>query len=266
MAPTLPAPTHDGAARRGALARRLVELRETAFGRPVKGLALASAVGTSKHSLWEWEHGRHIPREQALDALARFFTHGDPDAAEALRSELFRLRAEALRELQNESARLPPGRRRKAAAKVRPAHLATLDPQLIREYARLFRIGYLQACDELFAALAAGNRHHPVGRREPKPSTLTGREVLGAYYSDDSLGRGGLAPYEVEINDRRVRLALATRPSWSGICVPLAALGGSSPHERCALTTAVPPDRAIDPFRALALRFLCEIEAKGLEI
>src|SRR5438876_8434756 len=68
MAPTLPARTDDGASRRGALARRLVELRETGLGRPVKGLALASAVGTSRHSLWEWEHGRHIPREQALDA------------------------------------------------------------------------------------------------------------------------------------------------------------------------------------------------------
>ena len=78
MAPTLPAQTDDGAARRGALARRLVELRETGLGRPVKGLALASAVGTSKHSLWEWEHGRHIPREQALDALARFFAQGIP--------------------------------------------------------------------------------------------------------------------------------------------------------------------------------------------
>jgi transcriptional regulator with XRE-family HTH domain len=266
MAPTLPARTDDGAARRGALARRLVELRETALGRPVKGLALASAVGTSKHSLWEWEHGRHIPREQVLDALARFFARGDPDAAEALRSELLGLRDEALRELQTESAQLPPGRRRKAAAKVRPAHLATLDPQLIREYARLFHIGYLQACDELFAALAAGNGQ-PAGRRDPKPSTLlTGREVLAAYYSDDSLGRGGLAPYEVEINDRRVRLALTTRPAWSGICVPLAALGESSPHECCALTTSVAPDRAIDPFRALALRFLCDIEARGLEI
>ena len=90
MAPTLPARTDDGAARRGALARRLVELRETAFGRPVKGLALASAVGTSKHSLWEWEHGRHIPRAQVLDALARFFARGDPDAAEGLRSEFRR--------------------------------------------------------------------------------------------------------------------------------------------------------------------------------
>jgi transcriptional regulator with XRE-family HTH domain len=266
MAPTLPARTDDGAARREALARRLVELRETAFGRPVKGLALASAVGTSKHSLWEWEHGRHIPREQALDALACFFAQGDSDAAEAFRSELLGLRAEALRELQNESAQRPPGHRRKAAAKGRPAHLSTLDPQLIREYARLFRIGYLQACDELFAALATGNGHQPVGRRDLKPSPLTGREVLAAYYSDDSLGRGGLAPYEVEINGRRVRLALATRPAWSGICVPLAALGGLSPHERCALTTTVAPDRAIDSFRALALRFLCDVEARGLEI
>ena len=126
MAPTPPAQTDAGASRRGALARRLVELRETGLGRPVKGLALASAVGTSKHSLWEWEHGRHIPREQALDALARFFARGDPDAAEALRIELLGLRDQALRELQNESARLPPGRRRAAAAatKVRPAHLA----------------------------------------------------------------------------------------------------------------------------------------------
>src|SRR6266853_4265755 len=84
MAPTLPARTDDGAARRGALARRLVELRETAFGRPLKGLALASAVGTSKHSLWEWEHGRHVPREQALGALARYFAQGDATVAEAL--------------------------------------------------------------------------------------------------------------------------------------------------------------------------------------
>jgi hypothetical protein len=30
--------------------------------------------------------------------------------------------------------------------------------------------------------------------------------------------------------------------------------------------TTVAPDRAIDSFRALALRFLCDIEAKGLEI
>src|SRR5882724_5340141 len=72
MAPPDPAHADDGDSRRGTLARRLVELRETALGRPLKGLALASAVGTSKHSLWEWEHGRHIPREQALDALARF--------------------------------------------------------------------------------------------------------------------------------------------------------------------------------------------------
>ena len=48
--------------------------------------------------------------------------------------------------------------------------------------------------------------------------------------------------------------------------MPLAGLGGSSRYERCALTTTVAPDRAIDPFRALALRFLCDIEAKGLEI
>src|SRR2546425_2116999 len=132
MAPAVPAHADGGDARRGALARRLVELRETALGRPVKGLALASAVGTSKHSLWEWEHGRHIPREKALDALARFFAQGDPDTAKALRSELLGLRDEALRELHSESAHLPPGRRRQAAAKVRPAHLTTLDPQLIR--------------------------------------------------------------------------------------------------------------------------------------
>src|SRR5438477_7133277 len=170
MAPALPAQTDDGVSRRGALARRLVELRETGLGRPVKGLAVASAVGTSKHSLWEWEHGRHIPREQALGALARFFAQGDPDAAEALRSELLGLRDEALRELHDESAQLPPGRRRQAVAKVRPAHLTTLDPQLIREYARLFRIAYPQAC-ELFAVLAAGNGHQPVGRQDAKPSS-----------------------------------------------------------------------------------------------
>src|SRR2546421_5856640 len=117
MAPTLPAQTDDGASRRGALARRLVELRESAFGRPVRGLGLASAVGTSKHSLWEWEHGRHIPREQALDALARYFAQGEGAIAEALRSELLGLRAEALRELQDESAQLPPGRRRRTTAK-----------------------------------------------------------------------------------------------------------------------------------------------------
>src|ERR1700730_16091738 len=104
MAPALPAQADDSASRRGALARRLVELRETALGHPVKGLALAPAVGTSKHSLWEWEHGRHIPREQALDAVARFFAQGDADAAEALRSELLDLRADALRELHDESA------------------------------------------------------------------------------------------------------------------------------------------------------------------
>jgi hypothetical protein len=183
-----------------------------------------------------------------------------------LRNELLGLRDEALRELHNESAQLPPGRRRQAAAKVRPAHLTTLDPQLIREYARLFRIAYPHACDELFAALAAGNGHQPVGRQDLQTSALTGREVLAAYYSDDSLGRGQLAPYEVEINGRRIRLALATRPQWSGICVPLAALGGSSPHERCRLMTTVSPDRGIDPFRSLAFRFLCDIEAKGLEI
>src|SRR5437588_8558188 len=120
MAPTLPARPDDGAARRGALARRLVELRETAFGRPVKGLALASAVGTSKHSLWEWEHARHIPREQAPDTLARYFAQGETAVAEALRSELLGLRAEALRELHDESAHRPPGRRRQATAKIRP--------------------------------------------------------------------------------------------------------------------------------------------------
>jgi hypothetical protein len=70
----------------------------------------------------------------------------------------------------------------------------------------------------------------------------------------------------VEINERPVRLALATRPAWSGLCVPLAPLGGSSPHERCGLATTVAPDRAINPFRSSALRFLCDIEAKSLEI
>jgi len=131
MAPAVPAHADDGGTRRGALARRLVELRETALGRPLKGLALASAAGTSKHSLWEWEHGRHIPREQVLDALARYFAQGDAAVAEALRHELLGLRAEALRELHEESAQLPPGRRRQATAKVRPARLATLEPRLI---------------------------------------------------------------------------------------------------------------------------------------
>jgi transcriptional regulator with XRE-family HTH domain len=265
MAPAVPAHADDNDSRRGALARRLVELRRTALGRPVKGLALASAVGTSKHSLWEWEHGRHIPREQALDALARYFAQGEGAIAEALRSELLGLRAEALRELHDESAQLPPGQRRKTTAKIRPARLTNLGPQLIREYARLFRIEYLQACDELFPALAAAGGL--AQRREDlRPSPLGSREVLTAYYSDDSLDRGGLAPYELEINERRVRLALATRPAWSGLSVPLAGLGGSSLQEDCRLSATVSPDRPIDDFRSSALRFLCEIEAKSLEI
>ncbi len=186
--------------------------------------------------------------------------------AEALRSQLLGLRAEALRELHNETAQLPPSRRRRRAAKLCPTRLNTLGPPLIREYARLFRIEYLQACDELFPALAADNVHQPVRREDLKPSPLTGREVLTAYYSDDSLAQGGLAPYEVEINDRRVRLALATRATWSSLSIPFAVLGGSSPHERCGLATTAVPDRAIDHFHSSALRFLCDIEAKGLEI
>ena len=265
MAPAVPAHADDGDSRRGTLARRLVELRETALGRPLKGLALASAVGTSKHSLWEWEHGRHIPRERALDAMARYFAQGDAAVAEALRSELLGLRAAALRELQDESARLPPGHRRQTTAKVRPARLSNLDSQLIREYARLFGIEYLEACDELFPALASADRL-PERREDPKHSALGGREVLTAYYSDDSLDRGGLASYELEINERRVRLAVATRPAWCGLCVPLGGLGRSSPHEDCGLSTIVAADRPIDAFRSSALRFLCQIEAKGLEI
>jgi transcriptional regulator with XRE-family HTH domain len=128
MAPAVPAHADDSDSCREALARRLVELRQTALGRHVKGLALASAVGTSRHSLWEWEHGRHIPREQALDALARYFAQGDAAVAEAFRSELLGLRAKAMRELHDESAQLPPGRRRQTTTKVRPARLTTLDP------------------------------------------------------------------------------------------------------------------------------------------
>ncbi|MEA2587699.1 MAG: hypothetical protein QOH66_626 [Actinomycetota bacterium] len=265
MALAVPAHADDSDSCRGALARRLVELRETALGRPLKGLALASAVGTSKHSLWEWEHGRHIPREQALDALARYFAQGDAAVAEALRSELLGLRAKAMRELHDESAQLPPGRRRQTTTKVRPARLTTLDPQVIREYARLFRIEYLEACDEVFPALASAEGL-PERREDSKHLPLGAREVLTAYYSDDSLDRGGLASYELEINERRVRLALATRPAWSGLCVPLAGLGRSSPQEDCGISATVAPDRAIDAFRSSALRFLCEIEAKSLEI
>ena len=91
-------------------------------------------------------------------------------------------------------------------AKVRPARLTTLDPQLIREYARLFRIEYLDACDEVFPALASTDGL-PGALEDSKHLPLGAREVLTTYYSDDSLDRGGLASYELEINERRVRLA-----------------------------------------------------------
>src|SRR5207244_7067599 len=38
------------------------------------------------------------------------------------------------------------------------------------------------------------------------------------------------------------------------------------PQEDCGLSTTVSLDRPIDAFRSSALRFLCEIEAKSLEI
>src|SRR5436305_12824265 len=94
MAQPAPAPI-SGTTRRGVLARRLVELRMTALGRPVKGLAVASAIGATKQSLWEWEHGRHVPREQVLDRLAPFSPPGTRERAESLRNRLLDLRAQA---------------------------------------------------------------------------------------------------------------------------------------------------------------------------
>src|SRR2546426_8790975 len=115
MAPSVPAETDDGASRRGALARRLVELRETALGRPLKGLALASAVGTSKHSLWEWEHGRHPPgagsrrSRPLLRPGGRRRSRSAPERATWPSSG-------GRGELHDESAHLPPGRRRPTTA------------------------------------------------------------------------------------------------------------------------------------------------------
>ena len=250
--------------RRGALAQRLVELRMTGLGRPVKGLAVASAIGATKQSLWEWEHARHVPREQTLDRLARFFAQGDPQRVEELRSELFELRAQALEELHQESVQAPPGRRRQALGKSREARLTTLSPTLIREYAHLFNVEYLRACDELFSALAK----HRVRSMPPVPQgpTAYAREALTAYYSNESLAQGGLSPYEIEINGRSLRLAVATRPAWVDLSIPLGSVAEPSQHEGCILMADPAPSPAVEPFRAPALRFLCDIETRSLEI
>jgi hypothetical protein len=124
---------------------------------------------------------------------------------------------------------------------------------LIREYARLVGIEYLEACDELFPALA---HHRLTGAAAvpPQPPVAShARRVLTAYYSDESLTLGGLAPFDVEINGRPLRLALATRPHWIDLSIPLGLVGASSPQERCTLTSA--PGSPIDarPFRTPAL-------------
>ncbi|HWD09354.1 MAG TPA: helix-turn-helix transcriptional regulator [Actinomycetota bacterium] len=248
------------------MARRLLELRMTALGRPVKGLAVASAIGVSKQSLWEWEHGRHVPREQALEKLARFFVKGDPERAGALRSELLDLRVQALAELHRESAQAPPTRRRSTSATPGEMRLTSLDPALIHEYARLVGIEYLEACDELFPALARRRLDVVPAVPARAPAASYARQVLTAYYSDGSLALADLAPYEVEINGRPLRLALTTRPHWIGLSIPLGPVGGSSPQERCTFMPA--PGSPIDaqPFRTPALSFLCDVETRGLEI
>src|SRR5919197_330037 len=95
---------------RDALGSRLRELREEALGREVKGLALAAALGCSRHSVWEWEAGKHTPRIRTIERIARYFALNDRGRELELRAELLALRTKAIEEAHRESARLPPSR------------------------------------------------------------------------------------------------------------------------------------------------------------
>src|SRR5919197_305611 len=116
---------------RDALGSRLRELREEALGREVKGLSLAAALGCTRHSVWEWEAGRHIPRPPTLEKIARYFASGDGECEAKLRAELLNLRAKAFDEVHREHARLPPSGGRRSQRQ-RSSRLSSLDPALVR--------------------------------------------------------------------------------------------------------------------------------------
>jgi transcriptional regulator with XRE-family HTH domain len=246
-----------------ALAQRLRKLRTTELGREVKLDAVANATGSKRSSVWEWEQGHHIPREQALKKLSRFFAQGDSERAQQLVGELLVLRSAAIEELHEEGVRASPHRARPGRRV--GTRLRTLDPSLIRECARLFDIDYLDACDEVLRQI---QMHEPGsasrGRRQVPGSSI--REALTSYYDEARLASGGLSPYQIEVNGQPWQLAVATTQDWVGLCIPLARIGATAATERCNVVRRPTAEGDLDGFRAQALRFLSGVETEGIDI
>jgi transcriptional regulator with XRE-family HTH domain len=233
------------------------------LGRQIKGLSLASALGCTRHAIWEWEAGMHVPGPKTLEKMARFFAQNDPELEQTLRDELFTLRSRAVEEAHGEGAALPPSRKGRRTPGRQTPRLANLDPALVRACGNLFGLDYGSVGEEVATRL--GHRSADVGGTASQRNPGAAREVLVRYYAD-TLSPGRLAPYAIEVNGIRYELALATKRSWTGVNVPLAPIGETVPTEVCGVDGPLLRLRAIGDFRPRAFDFLCDIENKGLEI